>query len=313
MNTKHGSIYTSVEEEVRAFMRPFAHSVTIAKSFTGEEKQVEDQQPEVDPFAGIDLENLSDDAKAAITKAKTEFANLQTKTKTAEANALAKDLESRKHQARADRFQTTLKSHNLDPDKQQHQQQQNPDATEIQELADEYVKEMGLTPEVALAHAKMHHISNKKNESRILKTVGEAVGPHIQAVGNMSVDRLLNAASQKEEYFDALGNDDIVTGARDILNSIVVQGGAVDATVVDTAIKLSVGEAMMKGKFTPNSNNNPVQPQKQQVRTSLFNNPQMIRNDGNRGDGSPIAKNEETAKAASLVMVAMSRGLPKKK
>jgi hypothetical protein len=222
MKTKSDIVLTRLEEEeARAFMRPFAHSVTIARSFKGEEKVADDPQqqqqqkatePE-DPFANIDFDNLPDAVKESLTKARLEFANLQTKATTAEATAKANEELARKHQSRADKFGTVLKQHNLDPDVKA--TQVDPDAAELESLTQEFVKDLGLTPEVAKAHAKMHLISFKRGRESILKTVGEAVSPHLQTVGAMSVDRIIQSAEQSEEFNSVLSNADVNTKSRE--------------------------------------------------------------------------------------------------
>lgn len=140
-----------------------------------------------------------------------------------------------------------------------------------------------------------------------MKTVGDAVGPHIQTTQFQSVERLLTNAAGTEKYAAALSDPTIANGAREILNQIVTGGGPVNETAIDTAIKLAVGEAAMKG-------NNPQMQQQQQqqtrIGTSIFNIPPMVRGDGVRGDATPVAKNEDTAKASGAVFAAMRRGLP---
>lgn len=315
---KHGNILKEIEEELRDWMRPFAHSVCIAKSFKNEGEQVDAQQQQqqttdtvVDPFAGIDLENQPDDVKAALIKAKTEFANLQVTAKTKEAEAAAATDLAKKHQSRADRFHTQLKQHNLDPDGTQ-QTQVDPDDAEINALAKEYEKQMGLAPDLAKSYAKMQHIAYKRGKADILRTVGEAVGPHIQSIGNMSVDRLLNNAAQEEQYADALSNDLIAQGAREILNTIVANGGAVDKNVIHTSISMAVGEQAMKGNMPQHQQQQPQQTTTIRTR-GLFDNPPMNRGDASRNNGAPVAKNEDTAKAVAQVTEHMRRGLPKKK
>lgn len=317
---KHGNILKEIEEELRDWMRPFAHSVCVAKSFRNEGEQADAQQQQqqqadatVDPFAGLDLENLPDDAKAAITKARTEFANLQVTAKTKEAEAAAQTDLAKKHQSRADRFHTQLKQHNLDPEGQHQQTQVDPDEVEINSLAKEYEKQLGLTPDIAKQYAKMQHIAYKRGKADILKTVGDAVGPHIQSIGTMSVDRLLTNASNEDQYADALSNDAIAQGAREILNTIVANGGAVDKLVIDTAIKMSIGEQAMKGNM-PQQQQHQQTTQPQTIRSrGLFDNPPMNRGDSSRNNGAPVAKNEDTANAAAKVVEHMRRGLPVKK
>lgn len=315
MKLKNAIIYKELEEELRDWMQPFAGSVRVAKSFKNEGEQEEKQEQKIepeDPFAGVDLENVPDDVKARLTELKVKFANLQSDTTKAKTEKEAVELQSRQHQARADKFDTELRKHNLHPT-----QQQVATGNPVEDrLTAKYVKELQIPEAQARIYAKMNAMAYEDGKADILKTVGEAVGPHIQAVGTMSVDRLLNTAAQSNEYGEVLQNEYISAGAKQILNTIVASGGAVDQTTIDTAIKMATGEALMSGKYSMNGQQQ--QQQQQQPRTFGGNSttnppmrgPSFARNTGN---GAPIAKNDETGRAATAVADAMRIGLKGKK
>lgn len=314
----------SEKKEALAFMRPFAHSVVIAKTFLNEGESTETQQQqqqqtetEVDPFAGVDLENLPADAKAAIEKAKLGFANLQKEATTKAAEAAAATELARKHQSRADKFGTVLKQHNLDPEGKSSTTQASPEEQEIQELAAEFVKDLGVEQAVAIAYAKMHVKAMGRSEKRVLAQVGAAVGPHIQTVGSMSVDRILEQAANSEEFNGALVHDLVYDKAREILATIVSNGGAVDENTTRTAIQMAYGEVSMSGKLNQQQQQpQPVTRQPTINRNGGFMFPPMKQpGNGNNGrNGSaPVAANDDTAKAVQRVADAMKRGLPVKK
>lgn len=306
------------------FVRPFADTVIIAKSFRGEgetegqTQQTQQTQQTVadDPFKDVDLENLPDAAREAITKAKAGFASLQTEAQTNKQKAEANDALARQHQSRADRFHTELRKHNLDPDSQR--QQQNAEIDEVlDELTQKFI-EKGLTPEVAKVQAMLHSEAVKIGEKRTLKKVSEGLGGTMQSVGVMQVDRILGQAAMTQEYGEILQDQNVAAKTKEVLNTLVVGGNQITEETFKVALHMAVGELQIAGKMNQSQNQ---QQQNQQTRNfgngGIFNNPQMINpNRTTGGDGAPIPKkgmNDDTQKAINGVVASMRQGLTLKK
>lgn len=311
------SIYTELKEELRRWNRPFAGSVIVAKSFRGEgeevklEGQQQQQQAEVDPFEGIDWDNLPESTKTALTKAKTDFANLQ-KDKT-DLTKKATDLDNARRidQGLKEKFRNKLLSHNIDPDAEP-QKKTDPRDQRLNTLTEKYIKR-GLPPEQAKTFAEMNLDAIDMGREEVLKEIGGGLAPHLQNLGNMSVERMLTHASRSEEFQDYLQNEDVYKAAHDTLTTIAFNGGAIDNETLTTCIRMAVGEAAMKGKLNPTQSTM----QNQQTRTfgngGNFSMPPMTTPSRRGGDGMPVPANDDTAKAVNKVVAAMKRGLPSAK
>lgn len=322
---KSDTILTVEEIYLGDFVRPYANTVTIAKSFRGEEGQQQQQQQSQqteqvadDPFKDVDLDNLPDAAKAAIEKARSGFATLQTEITTAKKSAEANEVLARQHQSRADRYDTELRKHNLHPETQRSQSQ--PEDEVLQELEAAFIAK-GLAPDIAKVQAMLHSEAVKIGEKRTLKKVGEGLGGTMQSVGVMQVDRILGQAAMTQEYGEVLQNQDVSSKTREVLNTMVVGGNPITEDTFKVALQIAVGELTIAGKMNPNNQQQNQQQQQPRMfgNQGTFNNPQMVNfnQNGNRSsDGAPIPKkgmNEDTQKAVNAVAASLRMGLKPKK
>lgn len=319
---KRDMINETVEEYLGDFVCKVANSVIVAKSFRGEVPEGQQQQQldaPVDPFKDVDLDNLPDAAKAAIEKARSDIANLQTTAKTATQKAAETEVLARQHQSRADRYDTELRKRNLHPEQQQQQQRTEEDEL-LEELTAKFVSK-GLKPEDAKVHAIMHAEAVKLGEERTLKKVGQGLGGTIQSVGVLQIDRILEQATGTQDFGPSLQNPEVANKTREVLNTIVANGNSVDQETFKTALQIAVGELTMAGKLNPN--NDMQQTQQRQTTGNIFsgsapfNNPQMVRQGtqfGNSG-GAPLphkGTNPETDRAINQTVKALTQGLKKK-
>lgn len=314
-----------VRDELDRWSRPFAPSVIVAKSFRAEgpasapvaSDPAQQQQQEVgpvDPFAGMDIDALPEDIRQTITKAQTQFASLQTKEAEASKGREKADKEARIHQARADQFQSKLQHHGLfDDPARPKANAESPEAALEKELAADYLG-MGFDKPTAEAYAKLQAKTFQKLQGRILAEVGGAVGPTVSTVGMMQADRMLLNAANSEQFGEPLADSEIYNVARETLMTLAQSGQRIDQPMLETAIKMAVGEITMKG---PNAN------KQQQTR---FQPPQArsvtggTRFTGYSGaapnprpsNGAPVAANAETAAAAAKITEHMRRGMAKK-
>jgi len=314
-------IYSHNElEELRAFMQPVSPSVRIAQQFRNEDTsgdasgdgQQQQQQSAPDPFEGIDLDNLPDDVRDKVVAAKTQFATLQSDAAATKAKADALDAKARAFQSRADQAQALLQKHGLDPNQQQ-QQRQSPEQQLETQLFEQY-KAAGIDEPTAKAWAKMQAISGPVIQKGILQEVGSAVAPHLQNVGLLTVDRMLEHASQTPEYGDYLQNHKVYNSVQGYLRTLSSSGSQITNETIDTTIKMVVGELAMKGEsLMPQQQQfNQRQPQfiqggsRSSFSAGLHGHHQLPTNQ--RQDG-PRAANDETARAIQAVTQSMRMGM----
>lgn len=130
--------------------------------------QQQQQQQPVDPFAEIDVDSLDVNARAAIDKAKAEFATLQSTNQ--RANELV-----RQHQSERDKATAELNRMRQAIQGDQQHQQNRPETTE-----DRVYKQLindGLTPELAKPQAKTLANILDKERAQIQQQMGQQFAP----------------------------------------------------------------------------------------------------------------------------------------
>lgn len=302
-------------------MRPVATSVLIAKDFKNQDEPSGDNPggadpnnptAPADPFAGIELDNLPEEVRAAVVAGRTQFATLQTNVAKATADAQRLEAERREFQSRADRNEALLRKHNLDPNGQQQQQQQSPAQVLEKELYDSYIAG-GVDENNAKAWAKMNSITGSVLRKGILTEVGSAVTPHMQNTASLMVDRLLDQACTDPNLGQHLDDQKTYDTVRQYLQTLAQNGNNVDQPTIDTTVKMVVGERLMKGDFQQQQQQQYEPQQRQQVRGGSrggngagFHGHVIPPNNNQQG---PQAANLETANAINQVTLAMRRGM----
>ncbi len=184
------------------------------------------KQTVVDPFAGIDLENLSVEDQEKITKAKETFATLQTKA----ADADKYDKLARQHQSEKDRMAAELQK--LQQGHQQQQQQK--ELTPTQQVEADLIAD-GVDPKVAAAQAPIMANMLRKHGDRIKQEMGQGFAP----IANMVLHNEAESAFRMVDANDNTGAMQIAE-VRDAVwksaNEMAAEGTRVTEAVVDNLV-----------------------------------------------------------------------------
>lgn len=315
----------SVEEQLERWNRPLAPSVVFAKSLRaegpaatgavvpgGDPGQQQQQQQPPDPFEGLDVDNLPEEAREKITKLRGEFASLQK-----DKDALTKEKEgltvlARTHQSRADQATAKLQKHGLIEDPNQPPDTNTVTEKKVAALTKRFVA-VGMEEATAKTLAKMQIEAFAELGPDLLKEVGGALGPTVRNVGEMQVDRMLEAAARTDAYSEVLGDQDVFDGARALLLTMVGQGARVDQPTLETAIKITVGERAMKAPS--DQNHNPQPPQQRQVtsvnRGTRFSGGPSAPLQTRQGSQAPVPQNAETAAAGAKIAAMFKKSVGK--
>jgi hypothetical protein len=297
----------------------------------GQQQQQQQQQPptDEDPFKDLSLDNLDDNTKAIIEKAKLSHATLSKGLKETQEKVGKIENVARQYQSTADRAISKLREHNLLDDGRPAATRQTPEEQQEEALAAAYVKS-GMQEPVAKQLAKTMMVGFGVLRPNILNEVGTVFGPQIGKLNGLAADRYLDDASASPESQLALKFPGVRDGARQIIDTMIQNRQDISKSSVDVAVKMALGEAMMKGGNGDVTNlltqmktgQPPQQQQQQQQQPSLLsaffgghlggagNAPVTF---GNGGTGAPVAKNEDTARAAGKLAEIMDRQIGKKK
>lgn len=222
----------------------------------------------VDPFAGINLDELPDDVRANLVNAKTQYTKVQNDAKIAEDRRVQAEAFARTQQSRADKATSVLQRHNLSEDGAAPQQQTPDDPFVKQFIAD------GMPEAQAKAYAKMFSTAAQIQRNALIAELG----PLASTVGNIQADQVLNAASL--EHAKVFAIPEVAKEVRDNAAVLVNKNQIVDKQTIDTLVRMAYGNHMMKNPQTSNQPNQPIQ-------VPNFGGPTM----GNGGGYVPPAQN----------------------
>lgn len=317
-------IYTkSVEEELCDWLRDVPRSVSVAKTFRNEgeddskssEGDITDENKvsENDPWSKIDFDNLPDETREHLTKIKDSFASLQKDTttlKTEKENAVKL---ASQFQSKADKALAKLQQHNLSVDDGSGGIRHQAENLVEKELEETYLK-AGFNPEVAKAYAKMNALTTGVLEKHVITKVGHAVAPHLQNVGHIASERMVDEAERTEAFGDYLSDPEINTEVRESLSQMVKSGAELNQQTLEVVIGSIVGQHLMKGNLNVNRQNQQQQ-QRQVVQGGRFNSSVHggTRQTVTPRNGAPQAANDETKRAADILFQHMKQGLKLKK
>lgn len=296
---------------------------------TQDPNQPPPQNQPVDPFKDIPMDNLDDAAKAAIEKVKVEFANAQKTAadKTAEAEKI-KGVAA-KYQSAADQYRNRLQQHNLLDDTGRPPTRQTPEQQQEDQLVQAYMQK-GMAEPAARQLATTMMVGLNVLKPGILNEVGTFLGPQIGKLSDLAVQRYVDEFASSGESALALKIPGVREGAMAIVNTMVQNRQDVTRGGVDAAIKMAMGEVMMKGGpeltklLNGGGNGNghiqtpPNPPSQPTWLQSLFGGASggsggfaLPPNNGGNPNGAPIPKNEDTARAAANLAAAMDRQIKK--
>lgn len=274
----------------------------VPSSNSGDGQSASSGQP-IDPFAGISMDDLPDDARAAIEKAKTEFSTLQKNATESDRKTQAAEGFARQQQSLADRARSVLQRHNLSIDGQGNGQQST-QLTPHDALVKQFVAD-GLKPEAAEAYAKMFDTAGAMQRDSILREMG----PLASTVGGIQANQVLQSAEiQSPDVFKV---PEVAKHVRECVSNLVGQGAVVDKATVDNIVAMAWGKHIMANPMS--------QPQQQQQQVPRFGVPAM--NTGSHvtqqnlgsAKNAPVATQHETVSMMNAVQAEWMRGVPQKK
>lgn len=166
----------------------------------------------VDPFAGIDFDDLPPEIKAKLTEAKTAFATLQTSGTQSAAQLEQAQRQAREFQSRYDRLAADLQKMQGG---QPQQQQQDPQAQLIAQIEGILVKK-GVAPDQAKLQAPIHAELLQVRDAALKQEIGTGLQP---VVGTM-LQNQATTAWQQVVATDRLGAFDLPEVAQAVWDGV---------------------------------------------------------------------------------------------
>lgn len=295
-----------LEAELRAWNREVSPLAAYAKTLRMEApvvansgpSQTEDQAAAiVDHFKDIDLDELPDNVRSAITNAKATLGTLQTTVTTAETRRTKAEEFARSKQSEADKLRGVVQRHNLDPNAAP----KSTDLSDAKHLARvERLTKQGLKPEAAEIYATMFAEEAKATEAEILGRLG----PMANAVGGLEATHALNAAEATHANLFAV--PEIGKSVRDNVAVLVSQGQSVNDQTINHLLSMAYGSHLMAG-------NKPISEQKiPNLNGAGIGSGSHANNLSRQPSGAPNATQPETLSIVSAITKFMGEGLKKK-
>lgn len=268
-----------------------------------------------DPFAGINLDELEPQVRDQVVAAQAQFALLQTEAQKAQTEMQNQANLARQHQSRADQMHHKLKAHNLldgaAPASQEDQEET--------ELKDAFMREHGMDAKTAGTWAKMMKTANTVSQRRTVESVTHTLSPLVQTVGSMHADRIFaQAQTANADPNGLLQIPEIYEQVHQGMQVMVQNGQPVSIAAVQSLAHMAYGEmALQNPGILQNSNNQqPVVYNNANVRGSSRGLPSpsggamrpRLNQQQQNGDGAPVARDQDTARAAAATVAHMLRG-----
>lgn len=264
-----------------------------------------DAQAIVDHFKGIDLDELPQNVRDAVTKAQSELGTLQKSVSETSAKLGETVNFARLQQSRADKLDAVVRKHALPVDANgvPTTQVNAPvgDEAQIKERADRFEKQ-GLKADAAMAYARMFHEESKVSREALLKEFS----PLVANVGNLQANTALSAVESRNSTFFAI--PDVKNFVYNAVSESVKNGRPVNEDTVSRLLEMGYGQFSMKnpdkivknGEQIPNLGGGNM-------------NGGSVRNDPNRQGGdnkAPVAKEPETIAIMNKVTADWKKDLP---
>lgn len=273
-------------------------------------QQTQQSTPPPDPFANVDLDLLDDNAKQAITQARTSLQRLQSEAQTAS-----------QHQSRADQLQAQIQQY-----EQQIQSLQQPGQTGTQPQAqtDEqklaaYYQQNGLQKADAERVAKLNAGAFNIISEGIQAKMGTALSPVLgRVVQNTAQEAFLSV--QQNDPMGMLQIPEVAQATYDQAQAMAGQGQMVDPRVISGIAKIKYIDHLMatggQPALQPSQNVIPFQSQSNQLHQApMINNlnppPQstrfsypgagnLVQSRGSSQSGLPMDADTAAAVAATI-------------
>lgn len=262
----------------------------------------EDQQQKiVDHFEGIDLDELPDNVRGAVQKARESITTLSTSASTSERQRAQAEIFARQQQSKADKLAAVVSKHNLDPDASS-----KPNLAGDKH-AERVARIMGTVPGISkeLAETQARMLGAEADELR--KEILSQVGAVAQNVNHVNAAQVLSAKEIEKAEFFAI--PEVGKLVRDNVAVLVGQGQEVSSQAVDHLISLAVGQHLINGGKMPEK-------QTEQIPNFTSNNLRgggHVRLPSNSNDRTPPTSDPQTTSIMSAINVHMRQGIPEKK
>lgn len=184
--------------------------------------------PNADPFQGIDFDDLPPQVKEQLTKAKEQFATLQTQTTQSNAQLEAAQRQAREFQSRHDKLAADLQR--LNGGNPQQQQGQNPQEILLGQV-EQVLINRGVSPENAKLQAPIHAELLGIQAEAIKKEMGLGLQPVVGAVLQQQAQGAWQTA-QSQDRLGALQIPEVAQATWEGVQYLVSQGQPVTPEAV---------------------------------------------------------------------------------
>lgn len=304
------------KREMEEFMRPVSPLVSYAKSLRMEEKKeggspgsggpsADDAQKIIDHFEGIDIDELPENVRGAIAKARETITTTTAAAQTAETRRTQAEQFARKQQSDADRLRGVLQHHNLgngSPTNQPPNLEGDKLAARVQRFIDK-----GLKPEAAKVYAEMFQEESAIQEREILARVSPLAG----AVGSVQAQQVLGEFETSHANLFAI--PEVAKQVRDNVAVMVQQGNTVNSASVNHLLEMAFGAYAMKNPGEVSKLNSAAAAVPNFSGGGGMNTGGGHRSNANLpADGKPVATQPETSTIIAAINAQMIRDLPTK-
>lgn len=284
--------------------------------------QQQQQQQEDDPFKGLPMDNLDDEAKAVIEKARVSYANAVKTQKEIEEKLGRVTNVAQSYQSKADKAEAILRKHNLSLDTPA-SPQPSPEETKEAALVAEFMKE-GMKEEAAKGYAKIFMKGMGVFKPDILREVGGVLGPAVNQLSSLQADRILGSINTNPASQAAFKIPGVLDATRGIVNTMIQTNQPITESSVAAAVQMAIGEVLMKSGGDINALTNllkpggaPPQQQSPSIIQQLFGGNLTTSGNfpapgSNTNGGAPVPANAETARLASAIASEWDRELKRK-
>lgn len=230
----------TLEEELRAWLRPVSPLTAFAKSLKNEDDLSKSAKGEyIDPLKDEDLSELPDSMKTKLEKLRKDHEESFKANKTLEERRLQSEEFARKQQSEASKAKALLKQHNLDP-----AAPSKPNLADAKhaELVKRFEAE-GLKPDLAETYAKLFGTANKLQREEIMQ---EVAGP---LAANLNGLKAESAFLQIQgEFKQVFAIPELEQQIRGNVDTLLKQGQPVTKETISHLAKMAWGEFSLDPK-----------------------------------------------------------------
>lgn len=265
-------------------------------------------------LTGLDLDTLPKEVREALEAKEVDFKSVYNEKKKFEEAKVEAEKRATHFQSLADKRHEKLRQHNLSEDGKQQQTQKTSEESLIEELTADFIKD-GMKPEAAPAYAKMF----AKASGRIAKTAADdvttRVTPLAQTVSTMQAAQVLTQAeSEQYDPNQILQIPEIRAEVEKQIGFFANQGTVIDVPFVQKLVNMEYGAYVQKN---PDAIQNQQQMQQQPpMRLNTGGGGGNYRNTNpprqQVGNGAPIARDQDTARAFQQTADILLKGIKRK-